>query len=87
MLRPATPGTLVVLAATVLLVLVTVSVPVSKSFYFLSADLSGSSNNVSLKGTLRMGCFGYCLKVASTGQDLCSSASLGYSIGASHGTL
>ncbi|GAA5974787.1 hypothetical protein JCM5350_001293 [Sporobolomyces pararoseus] len=69
-IRPATPGTIVVLAATVLLVLVSVSTPLLKSIYFLEANLK--SGNYS--GTVRLGAWGYC--VGGT----CTSPKLGYSL-------
>ncbi|GAA5892768.1 Rim9p [Sporobolomyces salmoneus] len=69
-IRPATPGTIVVLAATVLLILVSVSTPLLKSIYFLEANLS-SGNYL---GTVRLGAWGYC--VGGT----CTSPKLGYSL-------
>lgn len=81
MLNAALPGTVVCLAATILLILVTVSVPVTKSFYYLSADLSGSAAGRTLAGELKLGTFGYCLQITG-GKDTCTSATLGYSIGA-----
>ncbi|KAM0788742.1 hypothetical protein ACM66B_002834 [Microbotryomycetes sp. NB124-2] len=65
-IRPATPGTVVVLAATILLVLVSVSVPLLKSIYFLKASVAGQE--------IVLGCWGVCVN----GQ--CSKSSLGYSL-------
>ncbi|KPV77353.1 uncharacterized protein RHOBADRAFT_23882, partial [Rhodotorula graminis WP1] len=68
--RPATPGTIVVFAATVLLVLVSVSTPLLKTFYFLDATISSGS----IKGTVKLGTFGYCVG------NKCTSAKLGYNL-------
>ncbi|GAA5889950.1 hypothetical protein JCM8208_001177 [Rhodotorula glutinis] len=68
--RPATPGTIVVFAATVLLVLVSVSTPLLKTFYFLDATISSGS----IKGTVKLGTFGYCVG------NKCTSAKLGYQL-------
>ncbi|BGP47082.1 hypothetical protein JCM10450v2_002934 [Rhodotorula kratochvilovae] len=73
-IRPATPGTIVVLAATVLLILVTVSTPLVKSLYFLKATIDTSVGNTDINGTVKLGTFGYC--VGGT----CTNAKLGYSL-------
>ncbi|KAK4056569.1 hypothetical protein OIO90_002417 [Microbotryomycetes sp. JL221] len=65
-IRPATPGTLVVLVATILLVLVSVSVPLLKSIWFLKATVAGQE--------VTLGTWGVC----ANGQ--CTKASLGYSL-------
>ncbi|ORY91666.1 SUR7/PalI family-domain-containing protein [Leucosporidium creatinivorum] len=65
-IRPATPGTIVVFAATVLLILVSVSVPILKSIYFLKAEISGVE--------ITFGAWGYC------SASNCTTASLGYSL-------
>lgn len=53
-----------------LLVLVTVNVPLLKTFYFLEATVSTSS----VKGTIKLGTFGYCVG------SKCTSAKLGYQL-------
>ncbi|GAA6052256.1 hypothetical protein JCM3770_007403 [Rhodotorula araucariae] len=73
-IRPATPGTIVVLAATVLLVLVTVSTPLLKSLYFLKATIDTTVGNTDISGTIKLGTFGYC--VGGT----CTVARLGYQL-------
>ncbi|GAA5904903.1 hypothetical protein JCM5296_006139 [Sporobolomyces johnsonii] len=73
-LRPATPGTLVVIAATVLLILVSVSTPLLKSIYFLKASIDASVDGTDVSGTVTLGAWGYC--VGST----CSTPKLGYSL-------
>ncbi|KAK4055716.1 hypothetical protein OIV83_000262 [Microbotryomycetes sp. JL201] len=65
-LRPATPGTIVVLAATILLVLVSVSAPILKSIYFLKANIAGQD--------IVLGCWGVCVN------GECSKTRLGYSL-------
>ncbi|BGP14983.1 hypothetical protein JCM10213_007213 [Rhodosporidiobolus nylandii] len=75
-IRPATPGTIVVLAATVLLVLVSVSVPLLKSIWFLKATIDTSVGSTDIKGEITLGAWGYCVG------DTCTSAKLGYSLDA-----
>ncbi|KWU41618.1 pali-domain-containing protein [Rhodotorula sp. JG-1b] len=72
--RPATPGTIVVLAATVLLVLVSVSVPITKSIYFLKANITADVQGIDIKGTVTLGCWGYCVG------DTCTPSKLGYNL-------
>ncbi|KZT02497.1 pali-domain-containing protein [Laetiporus sulphureus 93-53] len=72
--RPATPGFLVTLAATVLLALVTFSVPYLKSIYFLKATIAVSSSNE----TFTFGTLGYCLEQSNG--TTCSSPHVGYSL-------
>ncbi|KDE09164.1 hypothetical protein MVLG_00877 [Microbotryum lychnidis-dioicae p1A1 Lamole] len=69
-IRPATPGTVVVLAGTVLLALVSVSVPILKPFYFLKAEVA--SNEIIL------GVWGYC-----SGSN-CTQPKLGYALDLAH---
>jgi hypothetical protein len=78
-LRPATPGFLVTLVATIFLVLVSFSVPFSvpwsKSIFFLKATMQ--QNNFS--GTVTFGVLGYCFETSS--QVACSNATIGYEFG------
>ncbi|BGP31106.1 hypothetical protein JCM10296v2_002870 [Rhodotorula toruloides] len=69
-----TLGTIVVLAATILLVLVSVSVPLLKSIYFLKAFISTSVGGTKISGTVTLGTWGYCV------DGTCTSAKLGYSL-------
>ncbi|KAL5519477.1 hypothetical protein ACEPAH_1160 [Sanghuangporus vaninii] len=71
--RPATPGFLVTLTATILLALVSFNVPLIKSIYFLKANLSVSGVN----GTMTIGTLGYCLELSTNGTT-CSKPSVGY---------
>ncbi|GAA6005152.1 hypothetical protein JCM10207_008524 [Rhodosporidiobolus poonsookiae] len=73
-ITPATPGTLVVLAATVLLVLVTVSTPLLKSIYFLKASIDVSVGSTDVSGEVTLGTFGYCV------DSTCTDPKLGYSL-------
>ncbi|KAL8290062.1 hypothetical protein RQP46_003001 [Phenoliferia psychrophenolica] len=74
-IRPVTPGTVVVLAGTILLVLVSVSVPILKSVYFLEASVSATVDSTTYaSGAIRLGVWGYC--VGST----CSNTTLGYTL-------
>jgi hypothetical protein len=75
-IRPATPGFLVTLIATVILAVVSFSVPYFKSVYFLKASLSYEK----VDGSVTFGVLGYCLDIASN--TTCSKPSVGYSLGA-----
>ncbi|KAH7923915.1 pali-domain-containing protein [Leucogyrophana mollusca] len=73
-IRPATPGFLVTLVATVLLAVVSFSVPLIKSVYFLKASLAVENIN----GDITFGTLGYCMDIA--GNNTCSKASVGYQL-------
>ncbi|KAI5122359.1 hypothetical protein M0805_004117 [Coniferiporia weirii] len=72
-LRPATPGFIVTLIATILLAIVTFNVPFIKSVYFLQASLTVDNVN----GTITLGTLGYCIDLSTNGTT-CSKASVGY---------
>jgi hypothetical protein len=74
-LRPATPGFVVTLAATICLALVSFSTPLLKSIYFLSATI----NHDSLQGTATFGVLGYCLQTGTA--QACSNATVGWEFG------
>ncbi|EJT99876.1 pali-domain-containing protein [Dacryopinax primogenitus] len=74
-LRPATPGFLITVAATVCLVVVSFSVPWFKTVYFLKVSLV--AENVS--GDVTFGTLGYCLDLP--GNSTCSSPKVGYQFG------
>ncbi|KIM33762.1 hypothetical protein M408DRAFT_60648 [Serendipita vermifera MAFF 305830] len=71
-LRPATPGFLVTLAATICLALVSFGVPLLKTFYFLSATI----NYQNIQGTATFGVLGYCLQTGAN--QACSNATVGW---------
>ncbi|OJA12348.1 hypothetical protein AZE42_02794 [Rhizopogon vesiculosus] len=71
-IRPATPGFLITLAATVLLAVVSFSVPLIKSVYFLKASLSVED----VDGYITFGTLGYCADISGTLS--CSNATVGY---------
>lgn len=73
-LKPATLGTILVLVAAILLVLVTLSTPIIKGIYFLSADISNA-------GTATFGTLGYCIG------GTCTAAKLGYELSEQPGHL
>jgi SUR7/PalI family len=75
LIRPATPGFVVTLVATVLLAVVSFSVPYFQSVFFLKASLS-FDNEV---GFITFGTLGYCIELA--GGTTCSKPSIGYEIG------
>lgn len=75
LIRPATPGFLVTLAATILLAIVSFCVPYFKSVYFLRADISAAN----VEGSITFGTLGYCLEL-SNGTS-CSKPSIGYELG------
>ena len=74
-MKPATPGFIVTLIATILLGIVSFSVPWFKSIYFLKASLSVES----IDGTITFGTLGYCLELNNG--TTCSKASVGYQLG------
>ncbi len=74
-LRPATPGFICTLVATILLAVVSFCVPFLKSVYFLKASISEGGYN----GTVTFGTLGYCLELSNG--TTCSKASVGYELG------
>nr|VWO96725.1 Rim9 protein [Ganoderma boninense] len=74
LLRPATPGFLVTLAATILLAVVSFNVPIIKSIYFLKATITESDQT----GIITLGTLGYCLDL--NGNQTCSKPAVGYKI-------
>ncbi|EPQ60329.1 pali-domain-containing protein, partial [Gloeophyllum trabeum ATCC 11539] len=74
LIRPATPGFLVTLTATILLVVVSFSVPWFKSVYFLKANLSVEN----ISGSITFGTSGYCLELSNG--TTCSKPSIGYEL-------
>ncbi|KDR85667.1 hypothetical protein GALMADRAFT_84706 [Galerina marginata CBS 339.88] len=73
-IRPATPGFLVTLVATVLLAVVSFCVPYFKSIFFLKASIT--VNNIS--GNITFGTLGYCLELSNG--TTCSKPSIGYEL-------
>ncbi|KAG2154593.1 pali-domain-containing protein [Suillus clintonianus] len=71
-IRPATPGFLINLIATILLAVVSFSVPLIKSVYFLKASLAVQGTN----GYITFGTLGYCSDISGTLS--CSNATVGY---------
>ncbi|KAF8899128.1 SUR7/PalI family-domain-containing protein [Infundibulicybe gibba] len=74
LIRPATPGFIVTLVATILLAVVSFCVPYFKSVFFLKASISVGSTS----GNITFGTLGYCVELAS-GTN-CSSPSVGYEL-------
>lgn len=71
------PAVLLLLAATVVLVLVSFNVPMLKSLYFLRAEFSAGD----LKGSsMSLGTLGYC--IVSANNETCVGPQVGYSFGA-----
>ncbi|KIR99659.1 hypothetical protein L804_03291 [Cryptococcus deuterogattii 2001/935-1] len=70
--RNATPGTILCLAATVLLAIVSFNTPLLKSLYFLSVTVSSGS----YEGTMKLGTLGFC--VALNGETNCTGPTVGY---------
>ncbi|KAF5366943.1 hypothetical protein D9757_010833 [Collybiopsis confluens] len=69
-IRPATPGFIATLTATVLLAVVSFCVPYFKAVFFLKASVTG--------GTITFGTLGYCLELANG--TVCSKPSIGYQL-------
>ena len=78
LIRPATPGFLVTLAAAVLLAIVSFSVPYFKSIFFLKASLS----NQGINGSVTFGTLGYCVELPNG--TTCSKPKVGYELGTPH---
>ena len=74
LIRPATPGFVITLAATIILAVVSFSVPLIKSVYFLKASLAAQGVN----GEITFGTLGYCMTVDSS--TTCSNTSVGYEL-------
>lgn len=74
-MKPATPGFIVTLIATVLLAIVSFSVPWFKSIFLLKASLSVER----IDGSITFGVLGYCLELNNG--TTCSKASIGYQLG------
>lgn len=74
-LRPATPGFIVTLVATVLLAVVVFCVPYFKSIYFLKASVTVQN----VTGNITFGTLGYCIELP--GNTTCSKPSIGYELG------
>ncbi|TFY66408.1 hypothetical protein EVG20_g4684 [Dentipellis fragilis] len=74
LIRPATPGFLVTLLATILLAVVSFSVPYFKSVYFLKTSLAVEG----IDGSITFGTLGFCTHLPNG--TTCSKASVGYSL-------
>lgn len=73
-MRPATPGFIITLTATILLAIVSFSVPLFRSVFFLKASLAVEGIN----GSVTFGVLGYCLELNNG--TTCSKASVGYQL-------
>ncbi|KAI9507813.1 pali-domain-containing protein [Russula earlei] len=73
-MKPATPGFLVTLVATILLAVVSFSVPYFKSVFFLKASLAVEG----VSGSITFGVLGYCLELSNG--TTCSKPSIGYEL-------
>ncbi|MBW0516895.1 hypothetical protein O181_056610 [Austropuccinia psidii MF-1] len=76
-----TPGTLFVLAGAILLLISTLSTPILKSFYFLTADIDAqisTTTHFNISGQVKLGVFGYCVQLAN--QQTCSPIKLSYDL-------
>ncbi|CAH7676260.1 actin cortical patch SUR7/pH-response regulator pali [Phakopsora pachyrhizi] len=76
---PNTPGTIVLLAATIILGLVSLSPPFDSRINFLEENVDASISSLNRTGTIRMGVFGYCI-LESSGVEVCSDPAIGYSL-------
>lgn len=74
-IRPATPGFLATLTATILLAVVSFCVPYFKSIYFLKANIDQDG----VSGSITFGTLGYCVELSSN--TTCSEPSVGYELG------
>jgi hypothetical protein len=74
-MKPATPGFIVTLIATILLAIVSFSVPWFKSVFFLKASLAVQG----VDGSITFGVLGFCLQLKNG--TSCSKPSIGYQLG------
>ncbi|KAI0315656.1 SUR7/PalI family-domain-containing protein [Amylostereum chailletii] len=74
LLRPATPGFIVTLTATILLAIVSFCVPWIKSVYFLKASLQVEG----ISGNITFGTLGYCTELSNG--TTCSKPAVGYQL-------
>jgi hypothetical protein len=80
MIGPNTLGTLIILLAAILQIVILSSAPYHPNINFLAATVNSNASNRTQAGILKMGVFGYCV-TTSNGTDVCSSPSVGYAIG------
>ena len=59
--------------------MVSVSTPIVKSIYFLSANITVSVASVNIKGNVNLGVFGYCVTGIGT-KAVCQGPQLGYEL-------
>lgn len=74
-IRPATPGFIVTLVATILLAVVVFCVPYFKTVYFLKATITVEKTS----GSITFGTLGYCIEIGPS--ISCSKPSIGYQLG------
>ncbi|PLW14032.1 hypothetical protein PCANC_17053 [Puccinia coronata f. sp. avenae] len=79
MIGPNTLGTLIILLAAILQIVILSSAPYHPNINFLAATVNSNASNRTQAGILKMGVFGYCV-TTSNGTDVCSSPSVGYAI-------
>lgn len=72
--RPATPGFIVTLVATILLAVVSFSVPYLKSVFFLRASIKQGD----VSGSIIFGTLGYCVELSNG--TVCSKPKVGYEL-------
>lgn len=78
-LGPNTLGTLVILLAVILLIVVLSSAPHQPSVYFLAARIQSQASRLNQPGIIKLGVFGYCI-LTEYGQNVCSQSSVGYAL-------
>ncbi|KNZ58117.1 hypothetical protein VP01_1999g7 [Puccinia sorghi] len=76
---PNTLGTLVILLAAILQIVILSSAPYRPNVYFLAATVNSDASNLHQAGVIKMGVFGYCISTEN-GSDLCSAPSIGYAL-------
>jgi len=74
LIKPVTPGFLVTLTATVLLAVVSFSVPHFKSVFFMKASLQSEG----VAGNITFGVLGYCIELVNG--TTCSTPQIGYEL-------
>ncbi|KAH9462532.1 hypothetical protein Pst134EB_006424 [Puccinia striiformis f. sp. tritici] len=76
---PNTLGTLVILAASIMLVMILSSAPYHPNLYFLAATVNSNASDLNQAGIIKMGVFGYCISTAQ-GNEVCPPPSIGYAL-------
>jgi len=76
---PNTLGTMVILLAAILQIVILSSAPYRPNVYFLAATVNSDVSSLRQAGVIKMGVFGYCISTEN-GSNRCSAPSVGYAL-------